>query len=156
MHAAGMLHCTGGGTEDDLKCMHGALDVLEQECAKVAELCRDAIQYRIMGGGGNDDATRLGDAFKPGGNIDTVAKEIVVFHDDVADIDSHPKLKTPIPRHGDVAFVKVELNLHCTTRGVNDACELDQKSIAGGLDDTAAMRGNPGIKNIAPMDSKRG
>jgi hypothetical protein len=109
-----------------------------------------------MGSGGNDDATRLGYSLKPGGNIYAVAKEIVVFYDDVADIDPDPKLKTFILRHGDVAFLDVELNLDCATRGVNDTSELDQKPIASGLDDTAPIRGNLGIKNFPPMGPERG
>jgi hypothetical protein len=109
-----------------------------------------------VGSGRNDNSTRLGYSFKPGGNIYTVAKEIVAFYDDIADIDPDPKFKTLILRHGDVAFRDIKLNLQCATRGVNDTREFDQKSIAGGLDDTAPMRGNLGIKGFPPMSLERG
>ena len=109
-----------------------------------------------MGSGGNDDATWLRYSFQPGSNIYAVAKEIIVFYNDVADIDPDPKLETLILRHGAVAFLDAELNLHRATRGVNDACELDQEPIASGLDDTAPMRGNLRIKNFPPMGLERG
>jgi len=39
------------------------------------------------------------------------------------------------------------LDFSGTSRGVDGARELDQRAVAGGLDDATAVRGDPGIDN---------
>jgi len=46
----------------------------------------------IVGDSGNDDAARLGNAFKAGRDIHAIAKDVIILNNDVADIDPDTKL----------------------------------------------------------------
>ena len=138
-----------------MKCTHRTLDVLQREFAKVAELRIYAIDHGIVGNSGYDDAARLSNTFEPARDIHAVAKNVVVFDNDVADIDPDTKLKTLIWRHGDIALSHSVLNVQSAASGVNDTCELDQEPITGGLDDTSPMFGNLEIKEFAPVGPQR-
>jgi hypothetical protein len=37
------------------------------------------------------------------------------------------------------------LNIDCAAQGIDDAGELDQKAVPGGLDEPATMSGDPGL-----------
>ena len=88
---------------------------------------------------GYADAAGLGDTFEPGGNVDAVAVNIAVLDDDVADMNADAELDALVLRHGRVTLDHAVLNFNGTARGVDGACELDQDTIAGPLDDAAAM-----------------
>ena len=47
---------------------------------------------------GNADAARLGNPFKPRCNVDTIAEDIIVIDDDVADMDADAKVDLLILR----------------------------------------------------------
>ncbi len=51
------------------------------------------------------------DPFKAGRNIHAVAKYIIVFNYDVADVDPDTKLKALVRRDGDIALLDAALNV---------------------------------------------
>jgi hypothetical protein len=70
----------------------------------------NTLREAIVGASRNNYAARLGDPFKPSGNIHAVAKNVIVFDDDVADINSDAKFKTLIRPYGDIALRYTALN----------------------------------------------
>src|SRR5271165_21112 len=97
----------------------------------------------------NADTARLGQAFEPGGNIDAVAKDVAVLDDDIADIDADAELDAAVRWHRCIAFgQRCCLHLCRAAERVDDAGELDQKAIAGRLDDPALMVGNSRIDHL--------
>ena len=69
-------------------------------------------------------------------------------------MDADAEFDPPFRRHADVALDEVLLHLDRTAHGVDDAAEFDDQSVAGALDDAAAMRGDGGIYEIATKPSE--
>src|SRR5262249_51385641 len=58
---------------------------------------------------------------------------------DVAEIDADAEFDALVRRHAGVALAHAALDFHRATHSVDDARELDQHAVAGGLDDLAAV-----------------
>jgi hypothetical protein len=87
---------------------------------------------------GNTDARRDGDLLQARGDIDSVAKQIVSRHDDVAEIDTDAKLQVTFGGQ----FLRIEktaLDFHRAADGLNSAWKLGDETIAGTAEDAAAM-----------------
>src|SRR5580704_9761611 len=91
------------------------------------------------------DAAWHGDSLKARGDVDTVAENIVVVDDDVADVNADPKLYPQFRQHVGVSLNHRALDLYRAARRIDGTGELDQHAIAGGLDNATAMRGDLGI-----------
>jgi len=105
---------------------------------------------------GNADATGLGQSFEPRDEVDPIAENVAVLDDDVALMDAKAKLD---PLFGWRACVPVRhrpLHLDGAAHGIDNAMELDQESVAGGLDDAAAMLGDLRIAQFTPDRFQRG
>jgi hypothetical protein len=94
---------------------------------------------------GDANAAGLRNPFKPSGDIDAVAKDIVVIDNDVADVDADPIFKPPDLGHSRILLGHAALHLDSAARGIDRAGELDQHAVAGRLDDPPAMCGDGGI-----------
>jgi hypothetical protein len=147
--------CTVSGLEYNLKCSHRTFDVFQRESAKVAKLRLYAIDHGIAGAGGNNYAARLGDSFEPGRNVHAIAKNVVVFDYDVADVNSDAKFKPFTQRYGNITLGYAALNVHCAVDGVNDTGKLDQKSVAGRLNYPSAKLSNLGIEKFTAVGPER-
>src|SRR5216683_591545 len=84
----------------------------------------------------------LGQAFETGGDVDAVAEYVVVLDDDVADVDADAEVDAAFCRYWGIAFGHCPLQLGRASERVDDAGELDQEAVAGGLDDAAVMAGD--------------
>ncbi len=74
------------------------------------------------------------------GDIDAIAHQVaVVLLHDVADVNPHTEHDALVLRHPRVALDHRVLNFDCTAHGVDDATELDDRAVAGALDDPAVM-----------------
>src|SRR5581483_4921873 len=94
---------------------------------------------------GDADATGIGDAFEPRGDVDAVAKDVVVVDDDVADMDADAELDPLGLGDVDIAQVHAALDLDRATDRIDGTAEFDQHAVAGGLDDATAIFGDFGI-----------
>ena len=106
----------------------GPVDVLQVLVAHVledeVELVADMVAHRA----GHGDAAGPGDAFEPRGDIDPVAKDVVVLDDHVAKVDADAELDPAVLRHVGVAGSHLALDVEPRTRprsrrwGIRPAC----------------------------------
>ena len=91
------------------------------------------------------DAARLGDAFKPSGDVDAVTEDVVVIKNDVTDVDTDAKFDPLIFRYSGILLGHTALHFNRTSNRINCAGKLDQHTVTGCLDDAAAMGGYSGV-----------
>ena len=89
-------------------------------------------------------------AFNSGGDVDRIAHQVaIVLLDDVADMHADAKLDAPVLRHAGVALDKALLHFDGAAHGVDHAAKLDDRAVAGALDDPAAMGGDGRVDQVA-------
>ena len=125
-------------------------DVLELGEPKIAHRHLEPPPDLPVGLLGKTDRARLGDPFQARGDIDAVAHEIAVtLLDDVADMDADAKFDSPILGHSGVALDEAVLHFDRAAHRIDHAAELDDRAVAGALDDAAVMGGDGGVDEIA-------
>ena len=95
---------------------------------------------------GYANSARLGDAFQSGGDIHPIAEDVAVIDDDVAEIDPDAEVDAALGRLGALGHRRLPLGR--AAHRIDDAGELDQQPVAGGLDDAAVVRGDLGIDQL--------
>src|SRR5258708_18416711 len=93
----------------------------------------------------NADAARLCDPFESHCNIDPITS-IIVFDDDITDVNADAKLDPFVLRHIGILFRHPALDFVGASDGIDHACELDESAVPGVLDDASAMISDFGIK----------
>src|SRR5258708_28662335 len=101
-------------------------EILERD---VIESLTDLIAHRAR----DTDAARFGEHFEARRHVDTVAKDVVVLDDYVAEIDANAELYPARRRDVHVASSHPALNLGSAQHSVGDAAKFDQHAVAGGL-----------------------
>jgi hypothetical protein len=125
-------------------------DVLELDWAEIAHLQIEPSLDLAIGVLGEADVAWLGDPLETGGDVDAVAHEVAVaLLDHVADMDTDSKLDALLGRHAHVAVDESGLYFDRAAHGVDHAAELDDRGVAGALDDAAVMGGDGGVDQIA-------
>ena len=97
-------------------------EILEYEIEPIAQM----IPHTAKRG-----TTAFGQAFKAGGDIDAIAKDVTVLHHDVADIDADPKAHGRL-RVRSIGYFQRLLNSDRARDRVEHARELGQHAVAGG------------------------
>ena len=82
--------------------------------------------------------------------LDAVAEDVAILDDDIALVDADPKFDAPIGRNRGATFGRRALHLGSAAQRIDDAGELDQQPVAGGLDDAAAVFMNPRVDQLGP------
>jgi hypothetical protein len=94
--------------------------------------------------------TRLRDALQSRGDIDAVAHEITVaLLDDVANVDADAELDPPFGRQASVALDHPALDFNCAAHRIDGAAELDNRAVAGALDEPAVVGGDGWVDQVA-------
>jgi hypothetical protein len=88
---------------------------------------------------GNANTTRFCDPFETHRNIDPITKDIVVFDDNITDVNADAKLDPLNLRYIDIVFGHAALNFDRAAYGIYDAAEFDESAVPGILDDAPAM-----------------
>jgi len=130
---------------------HRPRDVLDLLLAHVLEGDFKLVAHLVAHHPADAEPARLGERFEPCGDIDPVAKNIVLVDDNVAEVDPDAEFDAPVRRHIGVALGHLPLDFDGTPHRVDDALKLDQQPVAGGLDDAAAMLANLWVDELAPM-----
>ena len=99
---------------------------------------------------GNRDAARLGNAFDPRRDVDTVAKDIITLNNDIANVDPDPKPDWIAFSASGVVVSKLSLDLDRAGDSVHSAREFHQRAVAHELDDTTRMGGNRRVDQLTP------
>src|SRR5207244_10295253 len=118
---------------------HRTRDILELLLTEIAEVEVELARSILPHPGRDTDAARLGQAFEAGRDVDAVAEDVAVLDDDVALVDADAEGDAALRRYRGVAFGQLRLHSGGTSERVDDAGELGQQAVAGGLGDAAAM-----------------
>ena len=95
---------------------------------------------------GNANPTRLCDPFETHCNIDPITKDIIVFDDNITDVNADAKFDPLVLRHIDILFRHAALDFVGTSHGVDHAGELNESAVPGILDDASVMLSDFGIE----------
>jgi hypothetical protein len=121
---------------------HWLGDVLELGRSKIAHLQVESALDLAVGVLGQADRAALGDPLEPSGDVDAVAHEVAIqLLDDIAEMNANPELDALLGRHTGVAREHAALNLDRAAHGVDHAAELDDRAVAGALDDPSVVHG---------------
>jgi len=94
---------------------------------------------------GDADVARLGDSFKAGCDVYTITENVVVVDDDIANVNAYAEFDPEFLRHAGVLFAHLPLDFYRTADRVDSARELNQHTVAGGLNDAATVRDDRGV-----------
>ena len=99
---------------------------------------------------GNQNSSRLGHLFQPGGDVYAVAVYVVSLDNDIAEI--YPYSQNDLARFAGQLF----LNGEGAFDRIHDGGEFHQRPVAHQLDDPAAPGFDFGIEDLAAMGLERG
>jgi hypothetical protein len=133
----------------------GSCDVLDLLLAEIVEGEVEAVAHLLVRRGAEANPAGLSQRFEPGGNIDTVAEDVAILDDDVAEVDAHAKFDSALCRCRGVAGDHLALYRDGTAHRVDDTGELNQEAVAGGLDDATPMLGDFGIAEFTANRTER-
>ena len=89
---------------------------------------------------GETDGARLGNAFEPRCNVDTIAHQVAVaLLDHIAQMNTDAKFNATLRREATIALEHAVLHLDSAADGVDHAPKLNDASVAGALDYAAVM-----------------
>ena len=135
---------------------HGPRDVLQALLAGIDEVGRHLALHLPPSVLGNRDAARFGNALDPRRDVDAVAKDILAFDDDVADVDPDPELDRIGFGATGIVLPKLSLNLDRAGDSVHGAREFHQRAVAHEFDDTAGMGRNHRVDKLTPQGIQPG
>ena len=101
--------------------------------------------------GGNPDPACLGQRFDARRDVDAIAEDVVLVDDDVADVDADAVLDLLFRRHAGIALGHAALHVHRAANRIDDASELQQQAVAGGLDHATGVFADLGVDQFAAM-----
>ena len=100
--------------------------------------------YLFVDAAGDIDFAGTGNAFKPRGDIDAVAIDVVGFDDDVAKIDADPILDPMMLGQRCIAANQILLDHDAASDGFDGTVENRDEAVARGFDKPAVMFGDAG------------
>src|SRR5262249_18038856 len=85
------------------------------------------------------NASRLGNPLKTRRHVHAISEDVTVVDDDVTDMDADAELDPFLLRHVGIALGHTLLNISRAAHCIDNAAELSQQAIAGGLDNTPTV-----------------
>jgi hypothetical protein len=92
-----------------------------------------------------------GQRFEARGDVDAVAENVAVLDDDVALMDADAKFDALGGRDARGPLGHVALHCGGAAQRIDDAGELNEQAVAGGLDDAALIVGDARVDQFAPQ-----
>src|SRR5258706_702275 len=128
---------------------HWAVDVLQPLLAQIGELDLDLASNLIVRRRRDADTSRLSNALKPRGDVDTVPEDVVALYQDVTEIDANPEQHSAINGHPFVPLVHHRLHGYCAFDRVNDRGKLKPNAVTCGLHKSTPVLRHERIGNRA-------
>ena len=126
-------------------------DILERRVAEIGHRQFEPSLDLPVGLFGHTDRAGPGDALQTRGDIDTVAHEVAVaLLNDIAYMDADAKFDLLVGRYLRVALDHRPLDFDGEANRVDDAAELDNRTVAGALDDPPVVDGDGRVDEVAP------
>jgi hypothetical protein len=135
--------------------VHRPGDILDLLLAHVLEGDCDLVAHLLMRRGADTNPARLSQGFQRGRDIHAVTEDVAMLDDNVAEVDADAKLDAALHRHPRVATYHLALNFDRAAHRVDDACKLDEKTVASGLDDPAPMLGDLRVAQFLAVGAQR-
>ena len=132
------------------------VDILDRDIAAILEADVDAIADALVDDRGDADAAWFGERFKPRGDVDAVAVEVVALHDHVAEIDADAQHDRRLGGALIRCVLRRALHRQGAVHGIDDACEFDDGAIADQLHDPAFVGGDRRVEDGFPMPLQGG
>src|SRR5262249_12019998 len=101
------------------------------------------------------DAARFSQGLKARGDIDTVAEDVVVVDDDVAEIDADAEIDAPLRLHAGITCGNLALHLDRATNRIDHARKFAEQTVARRVDDAAAVLLDFGVGYLTPQRLQR-
>ena len=124
-----VLHAAGSKAAPPLRqnsaiSAHRPGDVLDLLLAHVLERNGELVAHLIPYHPADADAARFGQGLKARCDVDTVAEDVVVVDDDVAEIDADAQIDASLGLHAGVACGHLALHVDRATNRIDHAREL--------------------------------
>ena len=119
--------------------------------AQIVEFEGQPVAHLVVHGARDADPAGLGQRFEPRRDIDAVAQDVAVLGDHVAEVDADAKADASVVGETLVAIEHAALHFGGTAHRVDNAGELGQEAVAGGLDDAPLMLADFRIDQLAAM-----
>ena len=111
--------------------------------------------HRLVDHPRDHDTARRGQSFQPCGDVDPVTEDIVVLDDYVAKIDSDAEHDAAVLGRIRVALAHAVLTGDGRTHRVDNAGELREQPVAGGLDHASPVLGDARFNQFGKMGGQR-
>ena len=148
--AAGLIGCLAAGDEPNAVDPQRPGNILQALLAEIGELSLDLAAHLPKGVVRDADAAGLGDTFKPGCDVDAVAKDVFSLDQHIADVDADAPFHAAFRRGLGIPLRRQPLQPQSAFECADHRAELDQEPVAGRLDDPSAMLRDQGISG-APV-----
>ena len=134
-----------------------AIDILDTYVAAVLETNVDPIADALVDDRGDADPTGLGEGFQSRGDVDTLAVDIVVFNDDIAEIDADSEHDGRLARGSIWQRGPRALHRKGAVYSIDHATELDDGTITDQLHDAAVVGGDGWVEDdlSVPLQSSQ-
>ena len=134
---------------------HRPGDVLDLLFAHVLERDGELVAYLVSYHPADADAARFSQGLKARCDVDTVAEDVVVVDDDVAEIDADPEIDAPFGVHASIACSHFALHFDRATNRIDHAGKLAEQTVACRVDDATAVLLDLGVGNLSPQRLQR-
>ena len=144
--ADGQRRPAAGGSAD-LEDAHRLGNVLDPLLAQRAQPDGQARADLIAHGTGEANTARFCERLQSGGDVDAVAEQVWSFDEDVSEMDADTKPHLLAGRATLVFFFNGVLYRDGAFDGIDRTRKIGDKTVAGGIEDPAAMRGDQSIED---------
>jgi hypothetical protein len=97
------------------------------------------------------NASRFRDPFESGRDVNAIAEYVVVVENDVADMNADAEFDPHFLRNAGILSCHFALDLDRAARCIHHTGKFRQHTVAGRLDDTAAMHSDGGVDDGLPQ-----
>src|SRR5205823_6063900 len=140
-----------GGSKSDSIDPYRASNVFEALVAQILERQIESVANVVAHCARHANSARFGQGFQPSRHIHTVAVDVAILDDDIAQIDADPKYHPLFLGYAVIALCHAALHRHRTSDGLYNAWEFDQYAVAGRFDGAASVLVDLWIDQFALM-----